>query len=64
MPQATAEGAVKRALRRALGRGPRVDELGERGKNAAPSGPLLRALSRVAAVVFPVNNSGNNRSVR
>lgn len=55
---------VRRALQRALGRGPRVDEIDARAQNTPPSGPVMRALSRVAGVVFPVNSSGNNRSVR
>ena len=51
-------------LKRILGRGPRVDELQERGKNAKPSGLVMRAVTRVASIVFPVNESGNNRSMR
>lgn len=52
------------ALRRILGRGPRVEELDPRGQNAQPTGAVMRAVSRVAAIVFPVNESGNNRSMR
>lgn len=59
-----ADASVIKALRRALGRRPTVDELDARGQNAAPTGLVMRAVSRVAAIVFPVNASGNNRSVR
>lgn len=53
-----------RALTRRLLQRPTVDDLQARGQNAPTPGPLRKIGDRVAGVVFPTNNSGNNRSVR
>lgn len=50
-----------RLLRRAIGAPRKVEDLAtQRGQ----TGPVARAAARVAAIVFPINASGNNRSMR
>lgn len=61
---ATASPVLK-LLRRALRRGPADDPQAQRPQSQRPgTGPLARAIVKVADIVFPTNSSGNNRSVR
>lgn len=53
-----------RLLRTLLGRPAHLDPQAHRQQNASHPSALARVLSRVAAIVFPTNSSGNNRSVR